>query len=389
MRGYDCLVVGLGGSGSSVAYHLAKVGLSVAGFDQYGPANNAGSSHGGSRIVRNAYAEGADFRPLLDRAHRLWDELGAEINRPVLRRCGALFLGKHDSAVVAGTVADARAAGIGYDLLDSSEIRRLSPLAAVPDDTIACRDPSAGLVSPEDAVATHLRLGSALGATLNFGEPIVSWTPTRDGVRAQSSSTTYEADHLIVCSGSWSPKHPELSHIPITPRRQVQHWFEIAPEHYHDFTEDRFPIHIWDDSELFYCMPAINGPTGGVKCCREAAGGGADPDELQRTATAPEIAAVADRAGKYFPTGIERWVRAAPCTYPETPDNRFLIGPAPGSDRVWLATGLGGHGFKFTPAIGEAIANLITGSPGQETVLAPFSPSRSVRAAATTVEPVS
>ena len=56
-RGYDVIVVGLGGMGSAAAYHLAARGRRVLGLEWHEPAHDKGSSHGGSRIIRQAYFE--------------------------------------------------------------------------------------------------------------------------------------------------------------------------------------------------------------------------------------------------------------------------------------------------------------------------------------------
>src|ERR1700746_2512081 len=55
--GYDVIVVGLGGMGSAAAYHLAARGRRVLGLERHEPAHDKGSSHGGSRIIRQAYFE--------------------------------------------------------------------------------------------------------------------------------------------------------------------------------------------------------------------------------------------------------------------------------------------------------------------------------------------
>src|SRR5688572_6419399 len=97
---YDVIVVGLGGMGSAAAYHLAARGRRVLGLDRYGPAHDRGSSHGGSRIIRQAYFEGAAYVPLVMRAYELWQRLERETGRQLLRITGGLMLGREQSAVV-------------------------------------------------------------------------------------------------------------------------------------------------------------------------------------------------------------------------------------------------------------------------------------------------
>jgi len=56
-RSYDAAVVGLGAMGAATAWQLARRGLTVVGFDTFHPPHEMGSSHGRSRIIREAYFE--------------------------------------------------------------------------------------------------------------------------------------------------------------------------------------------------------------------------------------------------------------------------------------------------------------------------------------------
>ena len=68
-------MIGLGGMGSAAAYHLAARGQRVLGLEKFTPAHDRGSSHGGSRIIRQSYFEDPAYVPLLLRAYELWDKL--------------------------------------------------------------------------------------------------------------------------------------------------------------------------------------------------------------------------------------------------------------------------------------------------------------------------
>jgi sarcosine oxidase len=65
---YDVIVAGLGGMGSAAAYQLAGRGKRVLGLEKYGLAHDKGSSHGRSRIIRQAYFKDSSYVPLLLRA---------------------------------------------------------------------------------------------------------------------------------------------------------------------------------------------------------------------------------------------------------------------------------------------------------------------------------
>jgi sarcosine oxidase len=70
---YDVIVIGLGGMGSA-AYQLASRGKRVLGLEKHVPAHDKGSSHGRSRIIRQAYFEDPSCVPLLLRAYELWEQ---------------------------------------------------------------------------------------------------------------------------------------------------------------------------------------------------------------------------------------------------------------------------------------------------------------------------
>ena len=73
----DVIVLGLGGMGSAAAAHLARRGARVVGIEQFTPAHDRGSSHGDSRVIRQAYFEDPSYVPLLLHAYDLWADLDA------------------------------------------------------------------------------------------------------------------------------------------------------------------------------------------------------------------------------------------------------------------------------------------------------------------------
>ncbi len=74
MQRFETLVIGLGAMGSAAVYQLAKRGAHVLGIDQYAPPHTIGSTHGETRITRQAIAEGKEYVPLVLRANAIWRE---------------------------------------------------------------------------------------------------------------------------------------------------------------------------------------------------------------------------------------------------------------------------------------------------------------------------
>ena len=75
MNVYDLIVVGAGGMGSAALYEAARRGVRVLGLDRFPAGHDRGSSHGQTRMIRQAYFEHPNYVPLLRRAYDLWKEI--------------------------------------------------------------------------------------------------------------------------------------------------------------------------------------------------------------------------------------------------------------------------------------------------------------------------
>ena len=207
MATYDVIVVGLGGMGSAAAAHLAARGQRVLGLERFGPAHDRGSSHGGSRIIRQSYFEDPAYVPLLLRAYELWDQLADDTGADVITLTGGLFLGRPDSLTVAGSLRAAREWDLPHEMLDAGEIRRRFPTLTPADDEVGLYEAAAGFVRPEVTVAAHLAPGRAAGAELHFDEPVTGWSATAGGgVRVRTTAAEYTAGQLVICPGAWAPE---------------------------------------------------------------------------------------------------------------------------------------------------------------------------------------
>lgn len=358
MSGYDVIVIGLGGMGSAAAYRLAERGQRVLGLDRHEPVHTHGSSHGGSRITRKAYFENPAYVPLLVRAHELWPQVEADAETAIFTRTGGLMVGRPDSRAVAGSVASARQYDLPHEVLDAGALRRRFPTTAARDDEVALYEPDAGFVVPEASVSAHLRLAERAGASLRFGEPAQSWSTDDHGVRVTTPRGAYAADRLVVCPGAWAPELLADLGVELTVERQVQFWFTPRGDAAR-FTPDRHPVYIWESAEGRQCygFPAVDGT---VKVAFFRGGQSCTADTIERRVHAHEVAAMAEFVGERLPDVPGEFVRAATCLYTNTPDEHFVIAPHPAHDRVVVACGFSGHGFKFVPVVGEVLAELAT-----------------------------
>src|SRR2546427_1746948 len=133
---YDALVAGLGAHGSAAAYHLAKRGQSVLGFDRFARGHTLASFGGLSRIIRLSYYEHPSYVPLLKRAWELWRELERDSGETLLTQTGGLYMGPPDGELVAGSPPGPRTPGLPPPLLHNPELPRRDPAFHIPPDLV-------------------------------------------------------------------------------------------------------------------------------------------------------------------------------------------------------------------------------------------------------------
>src|SRR6185369_3793454 len=179
---FDVIIVGLGAMGSATAYHLAKQGKRVLGLDRFSPPHTFGSSHGETRIIREAYFEHPLYVPLVQRAYELWADLERASGQRLFVQTGGLMIGRAEGVVVGGAKRSAEQHHLQHEMLSSAEVRRRFPGLQPAEEMVAVWEPRAGILFPERCIAAHLSLARQHGATSLADAPVVKWQPNGDGV---------------------------------------------------------------------------------------------------------------------------------------------------------------------------------------------------------------
>ncbi len=358
---YDVIVAGLGGMGSATAYQLAGRGQRVLGLEKFSPAHDKGSSHGRSRIIRQAYFEDPSYVPLLLRAYELWERLERETGQELMTLTGGLMIGRREGELVSGSVESAEEYGLPYELLDAGEIKdRFPPFSSDPE-TVALYEERAGFVRPEETVKAHLDRAASLGADLRFEEPVLSWEASEGGVRVETPEGTYEAERLVISPGAWAPQLLADLDLPLEVERQVMYWFEPTSG-LEPFLPHRFPIFIWepDDGNMFYGFPAQDDDRGVKAAFFRAGGVPTTPETIDREVHPEEIDFIRGYLAEHVPELAGYCLDARACMYTNTPDEHFVISSHPDHSQVVIACGFSGHGYKFCSVVGEILADLAT-----------------------------
>jgi sarcosine oxidase len=351
----DVVIVGLGAMGSAITRALAQRGQRVVGLDRFSPPHGLGSSHGRTRIIREAYFEHPAYVPLVQRAYELWAELEAESGRTLLRRTGGLMAGPTDGVLVAGARRSAQAHGLPCEELRGDEIRRRFPAFAPAPGMVGLFEPRAGVLFPEAGIEAALAGAVRAGATLRVDEEAQAWTADDDGVTVRTSRGTWSAGQLVFAAGAWLSRL--VSDLPLAVERQVLHWFEPAGPA-QSLSPEACPIALWEfaPGRVFYTFPDLGD---GVKAALHHDGEPADPDHVRREVRVEDEREVRALLERLVPAAAGRLRESCVCLYTNTPDQHFLIDRHPRHARVLLVSPCSGHGFKFAPVVGEAVADLL------------------------------
>ena len=142
-------------------------------------------------------------------------------------------------------------------------------------------------------------------------------------------------------------------------------WFR-PKAHAERFAPSRCPVYVWEQSAekegeppgaMLYGFPDLGSGVkaglhhGGAPCVH--------PDDLGREPTSEDEAALRQTLCQLLPDADGPLLRAQTCFYTNTPDKDYLIDRHPAHPNVVFASACSGHGFKTSPAIGEALAELV------------------------------
>jgi len=340
---YELIVLGTGGVGSAALFHAARRGFKVLGLDRFPAGHNRGSSHGESRLIRLSYFEHPDYVPLLRRSYELWDELDPEL----LQRCGVIYVGDPGGPTLGGV----RLSAERYDLrLETSDPATLP--YAIPAGAEAIFEPDAGLLPVEQCVISHVDQAVDAGAEHRFGEEILEWRECDKGIEVETESETFTAERLIVTGGAWAGELLADLKLPLLVQRKHLHWYQTDNLAY----ECGFFFEL--EHGQFYGFPSRDGR---LKL-GEHSGGEAvtDPLNADRGPDRNDNARIEAFIEQHLPGVSLTRMRHETCFYTMSPDSQFIVDHHPDNPRIAFAAGLSGHGFKFTPVLGETLVDLVT-----------------------------
>jgi len=353
----DVIIIGLGAMGSATSMFLSHNGVKVIGFDSYSPPHEFGSSLGHTRVIREAYHEGTTYVPIVQRAYEIWFEMNENSKVPIIETYGGLLIGRKT-----GDIENALKSANKYDIpikkMTTDEISQKFSVLNPPKEYIGLLESRGGAVFVENSINHMLNTALNNGSIHKYNERVVRWSKKSNYYLVETNLGNYKAEKLVFSSGAWITKLLPTLKLPIKIERQVLFWF--SPRKNPDkFKSINMPNSGWDlDNGLsFYTMPNLENR--GFKVAMHHNGEFVDPDTLIRESNDSDLKMVRDFLEEYIPDGNGELIDSKVCMYTDTPDQDFLIDSHPDDENIIICSPCSGHGFKFTPAIGEICSSLI------------------------------
>ena len=357
-------ILGVGGVGAMAAWQIAKAGHEVLAFEQFRLDHDQGSSYGDSRIVRRVYPDSL-YTALMSESYALWDSLMTEAHDSTLFiRAGGIFCGDINHPDVVSAQTALKHSNVPFEVLGAKDCARRFPAFALRSSEVAVYEPSMGYARASKCVRAAANLARKHGATIRE-ETIVSEVEVVGNEKiclTLSTGEKVEADRLVITMGGWVKNFLGKYGVFLPLSVTRQYYAHLQPSvNAFGFEPGRFPV--WIDAQAnAYGFPHL-GDIPGVKIGIHDHGVVSDPENVKRNFLAEDRENILQYSRQRFPWLSEEFVYEKTCLYTNTPDENFIIDSIPNLPNSFVISSCSGHGFKFTPLMGQIALHLVTETP--------------------------
>ena len=352
----EVVVIGAGVIGLSIAYQLARRGLTdVVVIDRGYLAEGASGRNGGG--IRQQWSTAMNVR-LMQRSVALCKEFATELGVNVwFRQGGYLFLARSRREVqrLEKNVDMQNGLGVETRLIDPAAAQEIVPELDLAGIVAAAYNPTDGILFPWPFLWGYARRAAELGVRIHTHTPVVGVEATRPGFTITTARGTIRARRVVCAVGSWTPEVARLVGVEV-PTWPIRH--EICS------SEPLKPFLRPMVAELasgLYCSQSMRGEiVGGVTIP------GHGPDRSMASSL-EFLATYARRLTRLMPVLRDvKILRAWAGPYDQSPDGNPILDHPPGLPDFFLACGFVGHGFMMAPVVGELYAEYLTGGAKHE-----------------------
>jgi sarcosine oxidase subunit beta len=377
MQSYDAIVIGAGVIGSSVAYHLARLGAGkVLVLDRL--QIGSGTSTQSSGILRTHYSVIEN----VELAKRSWSAfndfagyIGDEEASAGLVKCGYLICapdGPKLEPLRAALTGQTRM-GVEVRLIDQAAARELLPIAQFDDAALIGYEPEAGFADAYLVASGFARAARRLGVKIMEGISVDRLLVEGGRViGVQTSQGTFHSNTVISTQNIWAVEIEKWTGV-ATPVKAERHAV-LALEGPAAYS---FRMPVFKDlgsPGMLYCrsyggnqMLVSEGTVGETL---------AGPDNGQGDISMDYVIEVGSQVAERFPSFGEAGLASSwTGVYDVTPDWNPVLGRLPDVPGLVVGYGFSGHGFKLSPGVGLVLAQEALGLP-TEVSLRPYAHER-------------
>lgn len=357
MKTADALIIGGGVIGASIAYHLAKKGfkkITVVDSGQFG-SGSTGKATGGFRAQF-----GSEINVKLSLLSRkkliaFNDETGSD---PEFMQFGYLFLAQSDDELKRLRKANdiQKSAGLNEaEIVDLRTIEKLNPHVNLNGVTGGAFCKSDGFISPLQILKGYTDTAKKLCIEFLYETEVTCISSTGGKINSVKTNTgEFQADVLINAAGAWAGRLAQLAGVDLPVRPLKRQVCCIAES---NILPSDLPMTIWIDNSFHFRMR-----NGKLILLMPS-----EPESREEFNAEVEDSWL----GKVFEAAKTRIPALSNCSidrlnswaglYEMSPDEHLILGKAPGFDNFYFANGSSGHGVMHSPAIGQLLAELISG----------------------------
>jgi len=364
------VIIGGGIQGTSVAYHLARLGrTSVVVLEKETLASGCSGRTGG--VIRQHYST-----PIVTEIARQARDFFAGFDREVGGHSGfvrnglVLMVGEKDREALIANVELGARHGVPTRLIDEKEARALVPGLNTDGGVAFAYEENAGYGDGYGSTVAFAARARDLGATVQQNMPAQAVLIENGRVTGVVTPAGTIATRTVVnAAGPWADRVALMAGVVVPLKLElIEEGVIKAPE------GEPYPI----DTPSVYDF--INGlsyrPEGAGQVMAEGNSyykGPLDPDAYPMKPSDAYIEDVAQRLERSMPRLGNGSVRGGWAGLLEgTPDFHPVLGAVPSVEGFLLCCGFSGHGFKEAPVTGRLIAELIVdGKPSLD--IAPLS----------------
>jgi sarcosine oxidase subunit beta len=367
----DFIVVGSGVIGASIAFHLARRKAGRVLVLDKGLAAQ-GSSSRSSALVRMHYTLAQEVQLALVSLEIFtsWEDY---VGRPgSFRKLGFVrIVPEHEAPRLAANVAMQRELGANTRLISAEELLEIEPDWRVDDVRLAAYEPDSGYGDGATTALDLLGRAREMGAEFRPRTRVTAFRVDRGRIRGVATDAgDFESPIVVSAAGPWSTAL----------FRDLDFELPVEPEYHRVAILENPPGMRGGGCALIDSIASMylrsEGPhrtlVGGFVGARDV-----DPDDFPQSVGPEELAELALLGARRIPAlGECGLVRGVTGIYDMTPDQRPLLGPVPGAPGLYLAAGFSGMGYKISPAVGLAMAEMLLDGESRTVDLSIFDPGR-------------